>query len=87
MFINYAEVLYIDPKNTSLKCHRCKNASKENRKSQSKFECIYCGHKVNADLNASINILAERLSVLACGAETLVSTKKQELDIRKPIAV
>lgn len=81
------QVIYVDPKNTSLKCNRCKKIAKENRKSQSKFECIYCGYKANADLNASINILAEGLLVLACGVEALASTMKQELDVRKPIAV
>lgn len=31
--------------------------SKENRKTQEAFECESCGHKDNADLNASKNIL------------------------------
>ena len=81
------KVIYINPRNTSNKCSRCKYISKENRKSQSKFECVKCGLKINADLNASVNILAEGLSVIACGVETLVSTSKQELNMRKPALV
>ena len=68
------KVIYIDPKNTSNKCSKCKHISKDSRKSQSKFECVNCGFKINADFNASINILAEGLAVIACGVETLVST-------------
>ncbi|MCK4645292.1 MAG: transposase, partial [Candidatus Aminicenantes bacterium] len=58
--------------------------AKENRKTQEEFQCIQCGHNENADLNASTNILAEGHSVIACGVETIVSTAKQELQIRKP---
>jgi len=50
--------------------------------------CLYKStNKENADLNAAKNILAEGHSVLACGAETLVSAMNQELQRRKPIAV
>jgi len=51
------EVIEVDPKFTSQKCSCCGHISKENRKSQSKFQCIQCDFKLNADLNASINIL------------------------------
>ena len=47
----------IDPKFTSQKCSSCNHISKENRLTQSKFLCVECGHQMNADLNASINIL------------------------------
>ena len=84
---NGGDVIYVNPKNTSNKCSACKHISKESRKSQSIFECVECGFKINADLNASINILAEGLSVIACGVETLVSTLKQELEERNPVLV
>lgn len=87
MKLNGGKVFYINPKNTSNKCSVCGYISKENRKSQSKFECIKCGLKLNADFNASKNILAEGQAVIACGVETLVSTLKQELEMRKPILV
>jgi putative transposase len=51
------EVIEVDPKFTSQKCSSCGHISKENRKSQSKFRCIKCDFKLNADLNASLNIL------------------------------
>lgn len=49
----------INPKYTSKKCNSCGHIAKENRLNQSKFECVNCGHKDNADANASKNILAE----------------------------
>jgi len=81
------KLMLIPPKNTSLKCRICGHIAEENRKNQAEFQCIQCGHTENADLNASINILAEGHSVIACGVETLVSTVKQELQIRKPATV
>ena len=41
---------------TSQTCPKCGCIDKENRKDQEHFECIECGYKSNADLNASINI-------------------------------
>ncbi|MDP3012477.1 MAG: zinc ribbon domain-containing protein, partial [Candidatus Hydromicrobium sp.] len=71
----------------SLKCRICGHIAKDNRAVLEEFQCVNCGHTENADLNASINILAEGHSVIACGVETVVSTMKQELLIRKPMAV
>ena len=61
------EMVLINPKNTSCKCSVCGYTSKENRTTQSKFFCIECGHTQNADINASLNILAAGHAVLACG--------------------
>ena len=83
MRLNGGKIIYVNPKNTSIKCSKCKHIAKENRKSQSKFECVKCGFKANADYNASLNILAEGLSVIACGAKTLVSALKLEPEMRK----
>ena len=81
------KVVYVDPKYTSQKCSRCGHIAKENRKSQSVFKCVGCKYELNADLNASKNILAEGHSVIACGEKTLVSSMNQELEQRKPFAV
>lgn len=34
---------------------------KENRMSQSKFQCVQCGHTANADVHAAQNSLARAL--------------------------
>lgn len=60
------DVLAINPRNTSRTCPACSNVSAENRKTQSKFECVECGYVENADLNAAINILRAGHARLAC---------------------
>lgn len=48
----------INPANTSRRCAACTHVAKESRKSQAVFECVKCGHRANADLNAANNIAA-----------------------------
>lgn len=49
-------VIFVDPKNTSRQCSVCGYIDKENRKTQSDFKCLECGHSENADMNAAKNI-------------------------------
>lgn len=51
-------VKYINPAYTSQMCSNpnCGHVDKDNRKTQSGFECLKCGYKLNADYNASVNI-------------------------------
>jgi len=44
------------PANTSRECPKCGHTHADNRKSQSVFLCVACGHTENADLVASKNI-------------------------------
>ncbi|MDK0754726.1 transposase [Clostridium perfringens] len=51
--------IFINPQYTSKRCSKCGNIHEENRdckNNQAKFECVVCGHKENADINASKNI-------------------------------
>jgi putative transposase len=75
------DVLLVNPKYTSQTCPQpnCNYVSKENRKTQSDFECIVCGFKENADYVAALNILAAGHAVLACGEKVLLGlSMKQE---------
>jgi len=47
----------VNPQYTSQTCCECGYKSKNNRKTQSKFECLDCGHSDNADINAAKNII------------------------------
>ncbi|WP_433477396.1 RNA-guided endonuclease InsQ/TnpB family protein [Spirillospora sp. CA-142024] len=49
-------VVKIDPRNTSRTCSTCKHVAGESRKSQAVFSCVACGFRVNADVNAAMNI-------------------------------
>lgn len=57
------QVIFIDPKYTSKRCRKCGCIHVDNRnckENQGKFECKVCGYgndgRVNADINASMNI-------------------------------
>ncbi|MDO1710049.1 transposase, partial [Proteus mirabilis] len=62
-----SQLLAIPPTYTSQKCACCGHTAKENRQSQSQFECLECGYTANADINGARNILAAGHAVLACG--------------------
>jgi putative transposase len=49
-------VLAVDPRNTSRTCPACGHIDKANRKTQSKFLCVSCGHSGLADYIAATNI-------------------------------
>jgi IS605 OrfB family transposase len=49
------KVLFVDPKNTSRQCNRCKHIDKESRNKE-QFVCTKCHYACDADLNAAINI-------------------------------
>ena len=53
-----AHVEAVAPMYTSQTCRRCGRVDPASRKSQSEFECVHCGHKGNADVNAALNIMA-----------------------------
>ena len=54
---NGGSLVKVDPKFTSQICNCCGHKDKKNRRSQSKFVCVSCGFKANADVNAANNIL------------------------------
>lgn len=76
------ELIVVNPQYTSQKCSDCGYTHANNRKNQASFKCMQCGLSMNADLNASINIKAAGLAVLACGVDGMPSiqnaTMKQE---------
>ncbi|PEI71533.1 RNA-guided endonuclease TnpB family protein [Bacillus toyonensis] len=60
------KVIAVNPHCTSQTCSKCEHVSKENRKSQSEFECVSCGYKGNADVNAALNIRDLVLVEMGC---------------------
>ena len=51
----------VDARNTSKTCHKCGHCDHANRKNQTVFVCVRCGHKSNADFNASLNVRDRRV--------------------------
>lgn len=62
-------VVAIDPAFTSQRCSECGHVDKGNRRTQSAFICLACGHAENADMNAAKNILAAGHAATACGED------------------
>lgn len=54
---------------TSQQCSSCGHTSRMNRKNQAAFECVSCGSKMNADVNAALNIHAAGLAVAGRGGQ------------------
>ncbi|WP_201575869.1 RNA-guided endonuclease TnpB family protein [Psychrobacter sp. H8-1] len=81
-------LIKVNPHYTSQTCFQCKHATKENRQTQTKFECVKCGYITNADVNAARNILAAGHAVLSveggCGKGRPV--KQKTCDIREKVA-
>jgi len=61
------KVVYVDARYSSQKCSRCGYVSRSNRIDQSHFVCKHCGYSLNADLNASRNIVRNYLASLQRG--------------------
>lgn len=69
------EVAFVDPRYTSQKCSNCGNIDKKNR-NQHQFKCTQCDFKLDADLNAALNIKQNYILSL---------TNKEQVDVNQPI--
>ncbi len=81
-------LIKVNPRFTSQTCFKCKHIAADNRRTQSQFECVKCGHKANADVNAAKNILAAGHAVLSaegrCGKGRPM--KQKTCDLRETVA-
>ena len=74
-----AHVEVVPPMYTSQTCSSCGTADPVSRKSQSKFKCVHCGHKGNADVNAALNIMASATGAAGRrGALALATPKNRQ---------
>jgi putative transposase len=62
------ELVDVNSRYTSQMCSCCRYVAKENRKTQSVFQCFVCGHTENADINVAKNILTVGQTGIACRA-------------------
>jgi putative transposase len=56
----------VPPQNTSRTCPCCGHVSKDNRKTQARFECVECSFEENADVVGAINVLRAGHARFAC---------------------
>ena len=64
-------VLAVPPAYTSQTCRKCSTVGAMNRRSQSEFKCVHCGHRGNADINAALNILASGIGASGRGGGSI----------------
>ena len=62
---NGGHLIAVPPRNTSRCCPACGHTTKDNRQTQSLFECVDCGYQNNADIVGAINILKRGQGILA----------------------
>lgn len=63
---------------SSQECCLCHCKHKDNRTTQAKFACVKCDNKLNADLNAALNILYRgllKLGLNKCEAQEEINKK------------
>ena len=78
-------LIEISPAYTSQTCSECGHTNKENRKTQSRFQCVCCDFESNADTNAAINIRRLGMAQLhgeGSGIRTVPTNR--EIDMRLP---
>lgn len=77
------EVAQINPAYTSQECEPCGFVDKRNRKSQSEFRCLHCGHTAHADVQGA-KVIAKRRSL---GLDFRFASRGQVLgELRKRFA-
>ena len=69
-----ASLVKVNPAYTSQTCHSCGTVDADSRINQSTFRCRACGHKANADVNASRNILASGIGATGRGGAFSLET-------------
>jgi putative transposase len=76
-------VSFVNPRNTSRTCPQCGGIDKANRKSQSIFSCVSCGHSGLADTIAAENIrrAACRPAILPAPAKTSAGMAGESLTV------
>ena len=79
------QLVEVDARYSSQKCSHCGYTDKDNRKSQSVFECLICGHEQHADVNAARNILTVGQTGLACGSNRNSDRKQEIVRIREEV--
>ena len=73
-------LIAVPPHHTSQTCPCCGHTDKENRKTQSHFECVECGYMENADVVGALNILERGRAIVQAknlsGRDTAVALVK-----------
>lgn len=75
----------VSPHHTSQECACCGHIHPGNRKTQSDFECLSCGHRDNADHNAAIVIRKRAINLILDSGTELAGSDKNVLQPRASV--
>ena len=74
----------VAPQYTSQTCHACGHTDKHNRKTRAYHECVACGYRDHADVNAALNILAFGNGASGRGGGGVTRPVKRQTDTEVP---
>ncbi len=77
------KVVVVPPQHTSQECLKCHHVCKENRKTQSLFQCVACSYTAHADFVGANNVLAAGQAASACGSNLKRDRKQEPAEIRE----
>ncbi len=80
------KLIVVPPPYTSQTCNYCGCIDRANRKTQAHFQCTTCGHELNADLNAALNILAAGHAAAACPGNREAAAARLRLRVGDALA-
>lgn len=80
-----SSVMKVNPAYTSQTCHACGHTDKHNRKTRAYHECVACGYRDHADVNAALNILAFGNGASGRGGGGATWPVKRQMDTPGPL--
>ena len=80
-----ASVMKVPPAYTSQTCQACGHTDKHNRKTRAYHECVACGYRDHADVNAALNILAFGNGASGRGGGGVARPVKRQMDTDRPL--
>ena len=77
------KVIEVNPAGTSITCSKCQHADRESRDGE-RFECVACGRVMNADGNASCNIVNKGADINVPAGEGMFLERRELGRTRNP---
>ena len=77
------QIIGVNPAGTSITCPKCQRVDKESRDGE-RFECVACGRVMNADSNASCNVVNKGADINVPAGEGMFPERRELGRTRNP---